>query len=744
MNMEWLTTTLHWYVYLLILGIIFFPITARLFRPFADKGYPFAKTIAMILLSYGALLVGILHIFPFSQEGLVIIVLVSIFCVYRFFGKEIREIRSMSRRQILLIVFEELMFLLCLIMLVYIRGQEPAIRGLEKFMDFGFMQSILKSQYFPPLDMWLSADATNPNGYAINYYYFGHLSGALLIKLSGISAFKGYNLILATIFAQGMTLTFSLTQGIVSAMIQKTKQYIPTLLSFVSGLVGAYIVNLSGNFHTIYLYTKGYPNESPVPFWGIFQSLKDITTTMQAEHLGFIGSMFRNSGYWYPNATRFIPYTIHEFPAYSYVVADLHGHVFDIPFVLLTLGILFMLFRHWTVKEKIMTTRYELIMSIIIGGVIAVNYMTNAFDGPIYLLLALLLFFLHYKISWEFVMQSAVLIGSFMVASLPYSLFFKPFSNGIGVNCSPDFLVDMEKLGPFLFEKNNCQLTPIWMFGVLWGFFLSVLILYLMYIYLTEYRHTKKFHIPPMHQFILMIFGFGLLLVTIPEFIYAKDIYPAHFRANTMFKLGYQSFMMMGVVSAVVFAQLIAWKSRARYVLVSIFAVITIQIGMYWFVSFPSFYPGFAAGQKPATPELDGSVWLQEFHPQDKEIIDYINKHIPQQLVILEAQGDSYTDYNRVSAYTGNPTVAGWWVHEWLWRGSSDVVGSRIPDIEALYQSEDIQLTKQLIDKYTIEYVVISEIEHEKYLELNEEKFKEIGVKVFESNNGLGALYKVY
>ena len=49
------------------------------------------------------------------------------------------------------------------------------------------------------------------------------------------------------------------------------------------------------------------------------------------------------STYWYPNATRFIPKTIHEFPSYSYVVADLHGHVYDIPFVLLSISILFII-----------------------------------------------------------------------------------------------------------------------------------------------------------------------------------------------------------------------------------------------------------------------------------------------------------------------------------------------------------------------------------------------------------------
>jgi len=49
---------------------------------------------------------------------------------------------------------------------------------------------------------------------------------------------------------------------------------------------------------------------------------------------------------------------------------------------------------------------------------------------------------------------------------------------------------------------------------------------------------------------------------------------------------------------------------------------------------------------------------------------------------------------NEFSAYTGLPTIAGWWVHEWLWRGSSDVVGIIIPDIVNIYESDDIQLTK--------------------------------------------------
>src|SRR5439155_25382729 len=48
----------------------------------------------------------------------------------------------------------------------------------------------------------------------------------------------------------------------------------------------------------------------------------------------------------------FIPFTIHEFPSYSYVVADLHGHVFDIPFVLLTLALLVVFLVHQFDKKR--------------------------------------------------------------------------------------------------------------------------------------------------------------------------------------------------------------------------------------------------------------------------------------------------------------------------------------------------------------------------------------------------------
>ncbi len=705
--MGWIYSTLHWYFYLLVLGLILFPLTKKIFGSFIDFGYPFAKVLATIFLSYLVFVLGFFKILPFERMGLFII-LIILAGVNILLLKKKPFLKFNLRTNIPLILFEEVLFLSSLIFLAFVRGQEASIHSLEKFMDFGFINSLLRTKFFPPLDMWLSGDAIKPNGYPINYYYFGHLTGAVLIKLTGIKPSIGYNLILATLFAEAITTSFSLAINIAHSTFKKLGLL---TLSFF-GLLSSFLLNLAGNLHTIYVFTSGYPNDKPVPFWQIL-------------------SGFHPEKYWYPNATRFIPYTIHEFPSYSYVVADLHGHVFDIPFVLLTLAILFKLFT-----SKVLDYKLLILNSVFLGFLTAIHFMTNAFDGPIYILLTLMLFFILFKSLWQTIFGSLLLTVSFIIFAHPFTKNFEPFVTGIGVNCSPMFLVNIGKIGPFLFEKDKCQISPAWMLFVLWGFFWISFAIFLLIKFLQKHLNTANWS--QTDKFILALFSFSTFLLIIPEFFYVKDIYPLHFRANTMFKLGYQAYIMMSLASGYVILQVKMFKHPLRQVFKVVFIILLTLLFIYPFFSFPSYY-----GALTKTPQLDGSSWLDTYYPEDHEIIDFINANIKDQPTILEAQGDSYTDYERISAYTGLPTVAGWWVHEWLWRGSSDVVGIRIPDIVSLYESSDIALTKKLIKKYHIKYVIISRLETEKYKNLNVEKFTKLGKAIFTSSNGLGALYKL-
>jgi YYY domain-containing protein len=786
--MDWLIISFYWWSILFLLGIIFYPLTRRIFSNFFDFAYPFSKVLAIVFISYTIYVLGTLKIVSFSFFNLILIIF--IFLIFNFFlwKKTEKERKKESSHQFFLIFLEEFLFITAFFFWVFVRSQEPSIHSLEKFMDFGFINSILRSHYFPPLDMWYSADNLKPQGYTINYYYFGHLSAATLIKLLGIKSAIGYNLILATIFALGISTVFSLVFNLIFFSNKLISQKINDGLFFGKAvfisILGSLITNLGGNFHTVYLFTKGYPNDNPIPFWKIL-------------------SWFNPSSYWYPNATRFIPYTIHEFPSYSYVVADLHGHVFDIPFVLLTLLILlrfFFLFKDNLERQN--NWFLMIVNTLLIGFMIAINYMTNAFDGPIYFLLAVVLSFLIFKISAKFVYSLFIILYSFLFFSLPFSFHFKPFVGGIGVNCAPSFLVNIGHLKPFLFEKGNCQISPLWMLFLLWGFFWMSFLIFLFLKNKEKLFPKEVVFLPKITDFILVIFSFGTFLILIPEFFYIKDIYPAHFRANTMFKMGYQAFIMMSISSTIVFYQISNIKlSKLKIFLKTIFSLMLFFVLIYPFFAIPSYY-----GDLRKKPQIDGSLWLKDFYPQDKEIIDYLNKNVLGQPVILEAQGDSYTDYERISAFTGLPTVAGWWVHQWLWRGSADVVGKRIPDIQTIYElnlyddyqeyytvrpndylikiAEKIKFDnwkmiyelnkdkiknpnlifpnqklvvlkerrinknkvndlKNLLKKYHIKYVIVSSLERQKYPNLNEEKFSILGKKIFESSNKLGALYQV-
>ena len=705
----WLTSALVWYCMLGLIGLIFLPITGRVFsRFFDDGGYPFAKTIGIISISYMAFLLGTLKLVSFTKGGvfgiLLAFVILNLVIVVK---NQVTPFADIFKTK--LIIFEEVLFFVSFLFWVFVRGQEPSLHSLEKLMDFGFINAIYNSVYFPPHDMWLS-------GATINYYYFGHLAAATLSKLTPIATASTYNLILATIFALSITQIFSLGSTLSKAFVKSARG------RFIAGLLASLVVNFGGNLHTIYLFTKGYPNDKPVPFWEIL-------------------SKFNPQNYWYPNATRFIPFTIHEFPIYSYVVADLHGHVFDIPFILLTIAVTY-IFLIYKKKGGVLTIPF----SLIFGFLLAINYMTNALDGPIYLLLVALVSLFVYPKIVHYLQQMAIVAGSFVVFSLPFSLFFKPFTKGIGVNCAPQFLTKIGKLGPFLFETNNCQHSLWWMFMLLWGFFLFNGLFFTYFFGRKVFDALSKKELSDKEIAMVLIGSFfilGTFLIIIPEFFYIKDIYPAHFRANTMFKLGYQAFIMMGIASTmtIFYIKKTVLKKRSFPYLAYVFLLIPqlFLIGVYPYFAIKSYY-----GTLQKTPTTDGTAWLQVATPDYSEIIAYLRTHAPTGAVILEAQGDSYTDFNVVSSYTGLPTVGGWYVHEWLWRGQPETLSQRIPDIETIYKNSDIQAIRTVLLKYNITYIIYGPNEREKYGTSNETLLPTLGEKIFTTQSGASYIIKTH
>jgi YYY domain-containing protein len=334
---------------------------------------------------------------------------------------------------------------------------------------------------------------------------------------------------------------------------------------------------------------------------------------------------------------------------------------------------------------------------------------------------------------YQLLKQLFIIFFGFIIFSLPFSVNFKPFVSGIGVLCAPTFLTNIGKLGPFLFEANHCQRTPFWQFILLYGFFYFFVVSFIFFL-----RFKKKYQFSKNDIFVLMLIVLSTILILVPEFIYVKDIYPEHYRANTMFKLVYEAFILLSLSSGYILVKLIS-NIKNKLVLLSFCSV------CFFLLSLVLIYPVFAINSYyrdlKTYQDLDGTTYLSSLYPGDYKLINWLNINIQGQPVILEASGDSYTDYARISANTGLPTVIGWSVHEWLWRGTYAIVAPRIADVQTLYTTNNSVIAKNLIKKYNISYVVVSGLERQKYPNLNEQTFTKLGKLIFRS--GETRLYKI-
>jgi len=651
-----------WWLSLFFLSSLSLPLIFLLFQKFWDKGYIFAKTFSLFTISYLLLVLGIFRLTTFTLPFIYLIV--AVFAAINIFLllKKKSFFKDLFHHHWKTFFFEELFFFLILALWSYVRGFAPDIEGLEKFMDWGFVNSILRSQYFPPADMWFA-------GLPINYYYFGHLVFAFLTKFSGINSAITYNLSIATVCALTFLSAFSLASNLIYSSLKK-----PLFrLYFFGGLLSALLLTFGGNLHTAY----------------------KIGKSVIIDHQNFSQA---TSLYWYPDATRFIGFdpdtqdkTIHEFPLYSFVVADLHGHMNDIPLVIFFMAFLFVALTS--------TSKLSSYLFIPAGFLLSLAYMTNAWDFAVYGLLFGLSSLLLTKNFWQTLISGLFTIAAWFLFTLPFSLHFIPMAEGLQIADSR---------------------TPFYQLLILYGGFWLISFPFIFFFI----KNFKKKKLPTTDYFVLALFLTATLLVIVPEFIYIKDIYISEYRrANTMFKLVYQAFMMYSLISGYVFIRL-----RHHFLYRFIFSLVLIIHLTYAYFAIKSYY-GFKEYQG-----LWGLSFLQTAYPDNFAAINWLNQNISGQPHIVESTGDSYTTFNQISMATGLPTIEGWLVHEWLWRGGYEAPAARVAEVEKIYTSIDLYEIKSILAKYQIKYIFVGAKEYEKYPNLNLENFTRLGTKiVFES-----------
>ncbi|MBP5410397.1 MAG: hypothetical protein J6Y26_00630 [Lachnospiraceae bacterium] len=750
---------LRWWLTLLLLGLAFQPLCIVMFGKFRDGGWIFAKALGIMCAGWLLWFLSSMKIFKFSRINC-IIALLAVFGINMliYYMTDLRKSRKIRLRdfytdeRVCAILCVETIFFCAFVFWCYLKGISPAAYGTERYMDYGFMMSIFKSDYMPPADMWLS-------GYTINYYYVGQYLMTFVTKLAGVPVTHGYNIAMMMLASIVFAMAYSIGNNLIyiyisyrrkrtysAAELQKlgeigcvtTERDAPYFRPLLAGTLSALAVAVAGNMHYPY-YKYIYPKLQRL--WGVEE-----------------GDIY--SKYWFPDATRYIGYrpdvddkTIHEFPVYSFSIGDLHAHVITMIFVLTVLALLLAWLTHrrkamdivrdYGRRPRMLSYLEEVFRPEIVlcAFMIGVFKTTNYWDFPIYFVVcgAIILFsnliVYRYKAeAWILTaMQAAMFIGLSTFSALPYTLTFDSIATGIGFNDSTHHTSQFQlmilwglpflclctfiglRIREYLAEarvKGVATKVPLPKeleadvitddedeYAAEWrgnGTFIS--------------RFMDRLEITDLFVITIGLCAFGLVLL--PEIIYVKDIYGgAYQRANTMFKLTYQAFIMYGLSMGYIITRFLTMPS-SRFMKgagVVFFCLLMSTVG-YFNEAYTAWFGGYYKG-------LDASAFIRsDCSSADADIIDYINETFDKQVNVLEMHGLSYTYFNRISAFTGMPTVLGWQTHEWLWRSSGEknypeLVSQRRNAVVTIYTSKDEKQVGYFVEKFDLDYIYIGTCE---------------------------------
>ena len=700
-----------WYLLAAVLGVVGMAVTGRLFRGFADKGWMFSKVVSITITGFLTWFLVSIKLLKFTTVTCVgITVVFGIVCILLYEKQRKAGYDCLPIDNLDLAYIEEILFFAVFLMWTYLAGFHPAAHGTEKFMDYGFMEAMMRSKTLPATDIWYSQGK-------INYYYGGQYFAVFLTKLSGTQVEHTYNLMRTFVAAFAFVLPFSLVRQMTVDMQGKKvygwKKRLPSITGFIAGLA----VSIAGNMHYV-VYAQIIP---------LIQKLKGQEV----------------DSYWFPDATRYIGFnpdvpdkTIHEFPCYSFVLGDLHAHVVNIMFVLLLLGLLYA----WMQKVRNTTPSVEKLG--------AKKFWMQQLLMPHILAAAMLLGMFHWTNYWDFVIYYVVTGGTVLFMNI---ICLKgDIKRIIAVTAAQAveiFAVATVIILPFTLQfttmvqgvrlAQNHSLPHQLL--ILWGlptiltlvFVISLIVGKLKRLnHKSLYRLMKAIRTPDLFAVIMGLCAIGL--VAIPELVYVRDIYEnGNARANTMFKLTYQAYIMFGMTMVyVIFRQLFVNRRKIlKAVGVIGLALLLWTCGYFgksvnsWFgqVLDPSQYKG-----------LNATAFLETDYAEDVGAIRWLKENIEGSPVVLEANGDSYSEYERVSAMTGLPTVMGWYVHEWLWRNDVADLNAKADEIETIYTSTNAAEVQMLVEKYDISYIFVGSCEREKYADLNNEVLQSLGEIVYQ------------
>lgn len=328
--------TVAWLLLVWALGWLALPLSSRLWRgALADGGLAAGRVLLLCLWTMGAFWAGNLGL-PVRWSAMAIYpVLIGLAALC---WRDRERLASHIDRHRGGIRQSEAFFLIVFTLFFVLRGYMPGIDNGEKPMDMALISACARADNLPPANPYAAGTRLE------SYYYLGHLQTALLTESIGTTPRWSYNLMCATLPALCFSLLVALAAGVNGGLAGGG---LATLLVLCSGTLQPFSQWLER-------YRVGtFSLNGELPFWSL-----DYMAT-----------------------SRVIPYTINEYPWFTFNYADLHAHYFGMPLALLALSLGWALFNCVRSAPASLQCR-----AIVASGalVLGSQIITNTWDFPVY------------------------------------------------------------------------------------------------------------------------------------------------------------------------------------------------------------------------------------------------------------------------------------------------------------------------------------------------------------------------